>query len=156
MQTWFRWEENRAVPEHPALFHVNIGTGADANPGTKQSLNFQVDFPERGENFNGKVLEIKHSVRDEKEIGFKLTEGPDEVCSVCPAFDGKGCSHPDGDDREVRKWDRVLLKTFDLDFGDVLSAEEIKKILAENYPIAQCKRCPLPRKKMCDPYKGFQ
>jgi len=119
-------------------------------------LHFQVDFPERGEDFIGKISEIKHSVRDEQEIRFKLTDGPDEVCSVCPAFDGKECGHPDGDEREVRRWDRILLTTFDLGFGDVLTAGEVKKILAKSYPIALCKRCPLPRKKLCDPYKGCQ
>lgn len=116
-------------------------------------LHFQVDFSERGKGFTDKISEIKRSVREEHEVSFKLTEGPDDVCSVCPAFDGTGCGHPDGDEKEVKKWDRILLKAFELHFGDVLTASEVKKMLRKNYPIELCKRCPLPGKKLCDPYK---
>lgn len=115
-------------------------------------LHFQVDFPERGEDFTSKVSEIKRFVRDAREISFKLAEGPDEICSVCPAFNGKGCGHPDGDEREVRKWDHLLLKTFKLNFGDSLTAREVKEIIGKSYPIELCKRCPLPRKKLCNPF----
>ncbi len=114
-------------------------------------LHFQINFPERGKGFTGKISEIKQFVRDEKDVHFKLAEGPDEVCSVCPAFDGKGCSHPDGDEKEVRKWDQILLKTFKLNFGDSLTAREVKEILEKSYPIKLFQRCPLPVKELCNP-----
>ena len=114
-------------------------------------LHFQIDFPERGEDFTGKVTELKRCVQHEEDVRFQLTEGPDEVCSVCPAFDGKGCAHSDGDEREVKKWDQILLDTFKLDFGDWLTAKEVKEMLAKHYPIALCKRCLLPGKKLCTP-----
>ena len=119
-------------------------------------LHFQIDFPERGEAFTGKISEIKRFVRDEKAVCFKLAEGPDEVCSVCPAFNGQGCSHPDGDEKEVRKWDLILLKTFKLNFGDSLTAREVKEIIAKNYPIMMCAKCPLPGKELCNPPRAGQ
>jgi hypothetical protein len=119
-------------------------------------IHFQIDFPERGEGFTSKISKIKQFVRDGGEVSFKLSEGPDEVCSVCPAFDGKGCGHSDGDEREVRKWDHILLKTFKLNLGDSLTAREVKEIIFKRYPIELCKRCPLPRKKLCNPYKTGQ
>ena len=114
-------------------------------------LHFQIDFPERGKDFTGKIAELKRCVQNEEDVRFQLAKGPDEVCSVCPAFDGKGCAHPDGDEREVKKWDQILLETFKLDFGDSLTAKEIKEILVTRYPIVLCKRCLLPGKKLCTP-----
>ena len=97
------------------------------------------------------ISEIKRCIREEHEVNFVLTEGPDDVCHVCPVFDGKGCGHPDGDEPEVRKWDHILLKTFGLSYGDSLPSARVKEILEKDYPIPLCTRCLLPGKKLCNP-----
>ena len=43
------------------------------------------------------------------------------------------------------------LKTFKLNFGDSLTAREVKEILVKSYPIKLCQRCPLPGKELCNP-----
>ena len=116
-------------------------------------LYYQIDFPERGRDFIKAISEIKQCIRKKQEVSFELAQGPDEVCNVCPAFNGKGCGHPDGDEQEVSKWDHILLKTFNLSYGDSLTAAQVKKILEKDYPIPLCKRCRLPSKKLCSPPK---
>ena len=83
---------------------------------------------------------------------IEVKEGPDLLCEACPYFNGQMCSHPKGEEKEVRKWDIRILEGLGLDFGQVLKVEYVKSLIREKTPLEFCLvKCPYYREKKCDP-----
>ncbi len=106
-------------------------------------------FEERTETFRKELEGLKDAVRAGHDVEVELTEGVDELCHLCE-FKGKaGCAHPDGGEEDVKKWDSILLKELNLNYGTIVTAREAKALINRNYPLVVCRRCPHQRKGGC-------
>ena len=98
-----------------------------------------VDFYDysRGREYEEARAKIKRLFQGE-ENNIEIKEGPDFLCEACPYFNGQICSHPKGDEKEVKKWDTRILKGLGLQFGQVLKVEEVKSLIKEKSPLNFC------------------
>ncbi len=90
----------------------------------------------------------------EKEGEVEVNEGPDMLCVPCTYYDGTGCTHPKGDEMQVRKWDARILQGLGIEYGQNINIADMKRLIKENIPLDFClSRCPYNRAGACDPYK---
>ena len=111
-----------------------------------------MDFhdPQRGKKFNEAVDNLMSLLRGEGEIEVK--EGPDFVCEACPYYDGQGCFHPRGDEKEVRKWDKRVLEGLGLEYGQMLMARKTRDLIEDKSPLKFCiEKCPHSKRNDCNP-----
>ena len=109
--------------------------------------------PDRGPDYLKARDEIEKAFVDEKgEI--EVNEGPDMLCAPCTYFDGNGCTHPKGDETQVKKWDAKILQGLDIEYGQILKIDEVKRLIKKNAPLDFClNRCPYNKAGACDPNK---
>ncbi|MCK5429939.1 MAG: DUF1284 domain-containing protein [Anaerolineales bacterium] len=109
--------------------------------------------PERGQDYLKARDEIEKAFIEEKGQ-IEVNEGPDMLCAPCTYFNGKGCTHPEGDETQVNKWDAKILQGLNIDYGQSLSIDEMKHLIKESAPLDFClNRCPYNRAGVCDPNK---
>ena len=109
--------------------------------------------PERGQDYLIARQQIEEAFRQEKgEV--EVTEGPDMLCTPCAYFDGDACTHPNGDETQVRKWDAKILRGLDIEDGQTIKIDKVKHLIKKNAPLDFCaNRCPYSRADKCDPKK---
>ena len=99
-------------------------------------------FSDRGEAFNRVEAMIKKVLlSDDKGTMVEVNEGVDELCRECPLCKNNGCASPRGDEKEVRKWDSIILKRLGLKIGEALSVGDIQSIINQKAPLDLCFRC---------------
>jgi len=97
------------------------------------------------------VNEVKTLLKTE-EANIEVKEGPDFLCEACPYFDGQGCSHPEGGEAAIKKWDGIMLKALDLEFGQMMQVKEMDSLVGQRAPLSFClNKCPHHRENRCDP-----
>jgi len=109
--------------------------------------------PERGQDYLKARDEIEKAFIDE-EGEVEVNQGPDMLCQPCTYYDGKGCAHPKGDETQVKKWDAKILQGLDIEYGQVIRIDELKRLIKGNAPLDFClNRCPYQKADACDPNK---
>ena len=109
--------------------------------------------PERGQDYLKARDEIENIFIEERG-SIEVNQEPDMLCASCTYLDGKGCTHPKGDETQVRKWDARILHGLNIDYGQTLPINEVKRLIKENAPLDFClSRCPYNRVGACDPNK---
>ncbi|MFC1998318.1 DUF1284 domain-containing protein [Chloroflexota bacterium] len=109
--------------------------------------------PERGLDYLKARDEIEKAfIKEQGEI--EVNEGPDMLCSPCTYYDGKGCTHPKGDETQVSKWDARILQGLGIDYGQTFEVIDMKRLIKESVPLDFCiNRCPYYKAGACDPNK---
>jgi len=94
----------------------------------------------RGPMFNEMIEKIENLFRNDEgqEVEIEVIEGPDLICKTCPYHDGKACCHPAGNETEVRKWDKRILKESGLQFNQIIEVKKIKSLIKEKAPLNFC------------------
>ena len=100
-----------------------------------------VGFEDRGSKFYEVEGKIKRILDSQPDSTIEIIEGVDELCKECPLCIEDRCTSSEGDEREVRKWDAIILKELGLSFGSVLTAGELQKLAKERSPLNLCQRC---------------
>ena len=109
--------------------------------------------PDRGPDYLKARDEIEKAFIEEKG-GVVVNEGPDMLCAPCTYYDGKGCTHPKGDETQVKKWDAKILQGLNIKYGQILNTDAVKRLIKENAPLDFClNRCPYQKAGACDPNK---
>lgn len=108
--------------------------------------------PSRGKEFEearDKVGQLFQTEEDKIEV----TEGTDPLCEACSYFNGEMCSHPRGDEKEVRKWDLRIVEELGVRFGEVMSVDKMKSLIQKKAPLTFClTRCRYYRESRCNPF----
>ena len=113
-------------------------------------LNFlKTAFPERGPRFEERLCKFKEMVESTVPFKVRIQKGVDTICDVCLFNREDRCAHPEGDEKEVLKWDAIILKELSLQVGDVITGEDLRTILRESYPLNLCKRCKYKKMGVC-------
>ena len=123
-------------PHHIYCFHILGLTDSD-----------------RGQDYMKTREEIEKAfINAEGEV--EVNEGRDILCEPCAYYDGTGCILPKGDESQVRKWDAKILHGLDIEYGQVIRIDEVKRLIKDKMPLDFClNRCPYQRARVCDPYK---
>ena len=109
--------------------------------------------PDRGKDYMDVRSEIEQRFVEE-DGNVEVNEGPDMLCAPCTYYDGTGCTHPKGDETQVRKWDARILQGLGIEYGQNINIADIKRLIKENMPLDFClSRCPYNRAGTCNPYK---
>lgn len=109
--------------------------------------------PERGRKYEEARSKIEALFKSGKG-DVHVNEGPDLLCGACPYFDGQACSHPNGNENAVRKWDARILDGLHLEYGQVIKVTELKSLIKQNAPLSFClNRCPHYKDNRCNPQK---
>ena len=96
----------------------------------------------RGEKFNAINSFYKKTILETPKGFIRIVEGVDRLCQECPYLQGDRCESPDGNEEEVRKLDKIVLKGLGLQAGAVISLEELRSTLRAKAPISFCRKCP--------------
>jgi len=109
--------------------------------------------PERGPDYLKARDEIEKAfIKEQGEI--EVNEGPDMLCTPCTYYDGKGCTHPKGDETQVRKWDARILQGLGIAYGQTIKTSDMKRLIKERMPLDFCiNRCPYNKAGACNPKK---
>ncbi|MFC1950782.1 DUF1284 domain-containing protein [Chloroflexota bacterium] len=109
--------------------------------------------PDRGQDY----MNVRHEIERrfiEEQGEIEVNEGPDILCAPCTYYDGTGCTHPKGDETQVRKWDARILQGLGIDYGQTTDISDMKKLIKVKQPLDFClNRCPYNKAGACDPYK---
>ena len=107
--------------------------------------------PDRGKEYEEAIRKIERAFKAEKE-SIEVKEGPDFLCEACPHFNGQMCTHPKGDEREVRKWDKRILEELGLKFGEFVEVGRIRTLVKDKTPLNFClTKCAYYRQSECNP-----
>jgi hypothetical protein len=109
--------------------------------------------PDRGKDYLKARDKIEKAFIEEQGQ-IEVNEGPDMLCAPCTYYDGTGCTHPKGDETQVRKWDARILQGLGIEYGQIIKTSDVKRRIKENQPLDFCiNRCPYNKAGVCDPYK---
>jgi hypothetical protein len=97
------------------------------------------DLPERGPEFYSFQKRVTDILNNEDDAVIVVTEGPDDICSRCPECKNNRCEHPEGNEEQVRKWDRMVMKGLGIEYGQRYTVAELKRIIKEKAPLQFCK-----------------
>ena len=101
----------------------------------------QEEHKDRGAGFQGVRTKIMDALLSQPDAPITVAEGVDELCYQCPEYADGRCSHPKGDEVEVRKWDAILLRELGLTFDTCLTSREWSELLEQKTPFHLCLRC---------------
>ena len=102
---------------------------------------WDMSFGDRGTGFLRVRDEIKRVLDSHPDAAITAIEGSDELCQQCPLCVEGGCSSPQGDEKEVGKWDALLLRELGVSYGTTLASAEWQKLIEEKIPFKLCQRC---------------
>ena len=99
--------------------------------------------PERGKDFLLVEERVKRLMKGDSDEQIELVMGIDDVCHVCPFYEGDSCQHPNGGDDNTRKHDSIILKGLDVPAGTAMPADEWCEVFKRTSPLSICQnRCP--------------
>ncbi|MFH1650852.1 MAG: DUF1284 domain-containing protein [Chloroflexota bacterium] len=102
---------------------------------------WEIDYSERGRRFLQTEERLRKTLSSGGEAPIAVREGPDELCRECPRLVEGRCTHPRGDETDVRKWDKLVLRELGVPYGSCLTAAEWRRRIAERWPFRLCQRC---------------
>jgi hypothetical protein len=103
----------------------------------------KVTFPDRGVEFEQVSQKKRDIIERQDDAIVEVIEGIDEICRVCPDCQDERCQNPRGDEESVRKWDAIILKGLEINYGEVMTSKEWRMIINQKAPLKFCEtRCP--------------
>jgi len=103
----------------------------------------EVKIQNRGEEFERVRQERRETIERQDEAVVEAVEGIDELCRVCPDCRDERCQNPKGDEEAVRKWDGIILKGLETNYGETRTSKEWRVLINQKAPLNFCKtRCP--------------
>ncbi len=103
----------------------------------------EVKTQNRGEEFERVSQKRKETIENQDDVVVEVGEGVDELCRVCPDCREKRCQNPKGDEKAVRKWDGIILKGLEINYGEMRTSKEWRALINQKAPLNFCKtRCP--------------
>jgi hypothetical protein len=103
----------------------------------------KVAFPNRGGEFEQVSQKRMDIIERQDDILVEVIEGIDEVCRVCPDCWDERCQNLKGDEEAVRKWDNIILKGLEVNYGETRTSKEWRMLINQKAPLNFCKtRCP--------------
>lgn len=77
------------------------------------------------------IKNLKEILSKVEQESIRITEGIDDVCKSCPYFKNNRCEYEEGADEEIRRQDEMALRLLNIQVGELINWEEIKKRLPE-------------------------
>ena len=103
----------------------------------------EINIKNRGEEFERVSQQRKETIEKQDDTLVEAVEGTDELCSVCPDCRDGRCHSPKGDEEAVRKWDGIILKGLEINYGEMRTSKEWRSLINQKAPLNFCKtRCP--------------
>ena len=104
---------------------------------------FKVDVQNRGEQFEKVSQKIKDIIERRENVIVEIIEGIDELCQVCPDCRNERCQNPRGNEEAVKKWDDIILKGLEINYGEAKTSKDWRLLIQQKAPLEFCKRgCP--------------
>ncbi len=103
----------------------------------------KIKLPNRGEEFERVSQKVRNIIERQDDVIVEIIEGIDELCQTCPdCMDGR-CQNPRGNEEAVRKWDDIILKGLEINYGEVRTSKDLRILINQKAPLNFCKsRCP--------------
>jgi hypothetical protein len=103
----------------------------------------KVVIPDRGEEFERLSQKRRDTIEKEDHVLVEMIEGIDELCEVCPDCRDGRCQNARGDEEAVRKWDGIILRGLEINYGETRTSKDWRMLINEKAPLNFCKtRCP--------------
>lgn len=103
----------------------------------------EVKVPNRGEEFERVSQKVKDIIERQEDVVVEIIEGIDELCQVCPDCRDERCQNPRGNEEAVKKWDDIILKGLEINYGEVRTSKDWCILIHQKAPLNFCKtRCP--------------
>jgi hypothetical protein len=103
----------------------------------------KVTFPDRGGEFEQVSQKRRDTIERQDDAVVEVIEGIDELCRVCPDCRDERCQNPKGDEEAVRKWDGIILKGLEINYGEMRTSKEWRMLINQKAPLNFCEtRCP--------------
>jgi len=103
----------------------------------------EVEIPGRGEEFERVSRERRDTIETEDEVVVEVIEGIDELCRVCPDCRDERCQNPRGDEEAVKKWDGIILRGLEINYGEARTSRDWRILINQKAPLTFCEmHCP--------------
>jgi hypothetical protein len=103
----------------------------------------RAEIPDRGDEFRRVSQERRDIIERQDDIEVEAIQGIDELCRVCPDCQDERCQNPKGDEEAVRKWDSIILKGLEKNYGETRTSKEWRRLIDQKAPLRFCEtRCP--------------
>ena len=103
----------------------------------------KVEVPDRGEEFERVSRERKDTIETEDDVVVEVIEGMDELCRVCPDCRDERCQNPRGDEEAVKKWDGIILRGLEINYGEARTSRDWRILINQKAPLTFCEmQCP--------------
>lgn len=103
----------------------------------------KVEVPDRGEEFERVSRERKDTIETEDDVVVEVIEGMDELCRVCPDCRDERCQNPRGDEEAVKKWDGIILRGLEINYGEARTSRDWRILIHQKAPLTFCEmQCP--------------
>ena len=103
----------------------------------------KVEVPDRGEEFERVSRERKDTIETEDDVVVEVIEGIDELCRVCPDCRDERCQNPRGDEEAVKKWDGIILRGLEINYGEARTSRDWRILINQKAPLTFCEmQCP--------------
>jgi hypothetical protein len=103
----------------------------------------KVEVPDRGEEFERVSRERRDTIETEDDVVVEVIEGIDELCRVCPDCRDERCQNPRGDEEAVKKWDGIILRGLEINYGEARTSRNWRILINQKAPLTFCEmQCP--------------
>jgi hypothetical protein len=103
----------------------------------------KVEVPDRGEEFERVSRERRDTIETEDDVVVEVIEGIDELCRVCPDCRDERCQNPRGDEEAVKKWDGIILRGLEINYGETRTSRDWRILINQKAPLTFCEiQCP--------------
>lgn len=103
----------------------------------------KVEVPDRGEEFERVSRERRDTIKTEDDVVVEVIEGIDELCRVCPDCRDERCQNPRGDEEAVKKWDGIILRGLEINYGEARTSRDWRILINQKAPLTFCEmQCP--------------
>jgi hypothetical protein len=103
----------------------------------------EVEVQDRGEEYKRVSQQRTDTIERQDDALVEIIEGIDELCRVCPDCRDERCQSLRGDEEAVRKWDGIILKGLEINYGEMRTSKEWRRLIQQKAPLSFCKtRCP--------------
>ena len=103
----------------------------------------KVEVQDRGDEFKRVSRKRRDTIERQDNVEVEVIQGIDEICRVCPDCRDERCQSPRGDEEAVRKWDGIILKGLEIDYGETRTSKEWRRLIDQKSPLKFCEtRCP--------------
>ncbi len=101
-----------------------------------------VELPDRGDEFKRFSQKRRDAIEKEDALEVEVIKGVDELCRLCPDCRDERCQSPNGDEEAVRKWDSIILKGLDINYGETKTSKAWRELIDRKRPLKFCEsRC---------------